>query len=441
MSNHQIGTHLFLQLVVILAACRVVGWFGRHLLGQTQVFMEMVAGVLLGPSCLGVLMPSAQAWLFPKQLVVGVLENGDVIRSPHPNMTILYAIAQVGLVLYMFVIGLEFDVGLLRGRVRSAALVSLAGIVVPFAAAGAILPILLRRDDIWAGPISPGVAWLFVGASISITAFPMLARILFERGIASTPLGALTLAAGSIDDAIAWCLLALVMSLFGKAPEVALLTIGGGIVYGSLMMTGGRWLFGRLLERTRTLNGAWADPFASVVLALLACAWVTDLIGIYAVFGAFICGAAMPKQPEIRTVVSRVERLTTTLFLPVFFVYSGLNTRIGLVNSLDLWVLVVLVALVSTLGKGVACGIAARASGQGWRASGVIGVLMNARGLMELILLNVGLERGVITPTFFAVMVMMAIVTTGMASPLYALLARGVAWETQLEQTRKVFLR
>jgi len=439
MTNFQIGIHLFLQLAVIIATCRVVGWLGRRYLGQTQVFMEMVAGVLLGPSLFGLLWPSAQGWLFPKLLAVEAA--GTMIQVAHPNMTILYALAQIGLVLYMFVIGLEFDLTLLRGRVKSAGLVSGAGIAVPFAAGAVLLPYLMARDDLFAGGIGAGVAWLFVGASISITAFPMLARILYERGIASTHLGTLTLAAGSIDDAVAWCLLALVLALFGKNPGAAVLTVGGGVLYGVFMLTVGRRLFqgfARAFERHGELT---MDAFTSVIVVLMICAWITDGIGIYAVFGAFLCGAAMPKGQIADVLTNRIEQLATSLFLPMFFVYSGLNTRIGLVNTPDLWVVTAVVILVSILGKGVACMLAARVAGESWHHSAVIGTLMNARGLMELILLNIGLERGVITPTFFTIMVLMAVVTTGMASPLYAVLSRGLVLEgARVPGTRRMLV-
>lgn len=424
MSNFQIGIHLFLQLAVIISTCRVVGWLGRRFLGQTQVFMEMVAGVLLGPSLLGLFAPEAQAWLFPAKLSLAT-SAGDVL-VPHPNMTIIYALAQIGLVLYMFVIGLEFDITLLRGRARSAGLVSGAGVVVPFIASIAMLPFLLRRDDLFTSQVTGGIALLFVGASISITAFPMLARILFERGIASTRLGTLTLAAGSIDDAIAWCLLALVLALFKDTPETVWLTLGGGLLYGIGMLTVGRRLFagfGRAFERAGELT---MDHFTSIVIILMLCAFFTDYIGIYAVFGAFIFGAAMPKGALADALTGRIENLTTSLFLPMFFVYSGLNTTIGLLNTTDRWILAAVVILVSILGKGVACMIAARLSGESWHHSAIVGTLMNARGLMELILLNVGLERGVITPTFFTIMVLMAVVTTGMASPIYQRLSRNL---------------
>ncbi|MEY2854053.1 MAG: hypothetical protein RL030_1185 [Pseudomonadota bacterium] len=410
MSNSQIGIHLFLQLAVIIACCRVVGWVGRRWFGQTQVFMEMVAGVLLGPSLLGLFAPEFQAWLFP--------------HAPHPNMAILYGLAQIGLVLYMFVIGLGFEVSLLRGRVRGAVLVSIAGILVPFLLAAALAPFLLDRGDMFAGEATPGVAWLFLGASISITAFPMLARILYEHGLTGTPLGTLTLAAGSIDDAVAWCLLALVVALFQANLQAAVLTIVGGLGYGVFMLTIGRKLLRNFVDGPMPESGPTPERFALVLVVLLVCAWLTDKIGIYAVFGAFVCGAAMPKGRFGQALAQRIEGVTTALFLPMFFVYSGLNTRIGLLDSIDLWALTLLVILLATIGKGVACMLAARLAGQHWRDSAIIGALMNARGMMELILLNIGLERGLISPTLFTILVLMAIVTTGMASPLYRWLNR-----------------
>jgi Kef-type K+ transport system membrane component KefB len=425
MSNSEIGIRLFLQLAVIVATCRAVGWIGRRWLGQTQVFMEMVAGVLLGPSFFGLVWPTAQAWLFPKLLA----QAPGTPAVPHPNMAILYALAQVGLVLYMFVIGLEFDVSRMRGRMRSAGLVSVAGILVPFLVGGALLPWLLARGDLFADGIGTLIAWLFVGASISITAFPMLARMLYERGISATPLGTLTLAAGSVDDAAAWCLLAVVVASFRQEPGAAVVTVGGGLVYGVVMLTAGRRLLAGLGRAYERGGGLSADLFTTVLVLLMACAWLTDAIGIYAVFGAFVCGAAMPKGRFADELTDRIEELTTSLFLPMFFVYSGLNTRITLVDSPDLFLVAAAVVLVSIVGKGVACMLAARLSGESWRHSALVGTLMNARGLMELILLNIGLERGVITPTFFTIMVMMAVVTTGMASPLYHLLGRGLVLE------------
>ena len=403
MSNFELSVLFFLQLTVILAVCRGVGWLARWL-GQPQVVAEMIAGVMLGPSLFGWLWPEAQAWLFPPA-----------------SKGILYAVSQVGLVLYMFLIGLEFDIDLIRNRWRSAASVSLSGILVPFVL-GCGLGLLLL-DNAGGSFFAPSVvsweAMFFVGAAMSITAFPMLARIIYERGLSNTSLGTLALAAGSIDDAAAWCVLALVLASFKSDPMIAIAAIGGGLVYALGMLSLGR----------RALNplGAWAERengVSSTLLAMtLSCvmlgAWFTDRIGIYAVFGAFIMGAAMPRGRFAHEVQQQIQPLTTTFLLPLFFVYSGLNTRITLVDSAWLWGIALAVLLVACLGKGVACWAAARLSGEDNRSALGIGTLMNARGLMELIILNIGLERGIITPLLFTVMVIMAIVTTLMATPIF----------------------
>lgn len=422
MTSFEVGIHLFLQLAVIILACRAVGWLGRRFLGQSQVFMEMAVGVMLGPSLLGVIAPGAQAWLFPRQLAVGGA-GGDVMVA-HPNMTILYALAQIGLVLYMFVIGLEFDLGMLRGRLKGVASVSGAGVVAPFLVALVLAPLLMARGDLFAPGASSGVALLFVGAALSITAFPMLARILYESGLSKTGVGAMTIASGAIDDAVAWCLLALVLSIFRDAPELLWITLVGGVVYGGVLLTLGRRLLGAVAARV-TSDGMLSLDTMGLVLALLAaCAFITDYIGIYAVFGAFILGVAMPKGALSRELSARIEPLTTSFLLPMFFVYSGLNTKIGLVDSAELWLLTGVVTAAAIVAKLAACALAARATGERWPHAAIVGSLMNARGLMELILLNIGLERGVITPTCFAIMVLMAVVTTGMASPLVHWLSR-----------------
>ena len=257
----------------------------------------------------------------------------------------------------------------------------------------------------------------------------MTNRILFERGIASTRLGTLTLAAGSIDDAIAWCLLALVLALFKDTPETVWMTAGGGLLYAGILLTAGRRWFRRFSLTVDADGRLSMDVFAGVIVILMTCAFVTDYIGIYAVFGAFTCGAVMPKGRFAEVLTLRLEQLTTSLFLPMFFVYSGLNTKVGLLNTGGLWGVALVLIVFSIFGKGVACAVAARIGGESWRHSTLIGTLMNARGLMELILLNIGLERGVITPTFFTIMVLMAVVTTGMASPLYDVFSRGLVLE------------
>ncbi len=411
MSPHDLTVKLFLQLAVILAACRVCGWLGRRV-GQTQVVSEMVTGVLLGPSLFGLLAPAAQAWLFPKTLSAG---------DPHPSMLILYALSQIGLVLYMFLIGMEFNHRLILGRVRHASLVSSAGIAVPMAL-GAVAALTLRGDaDLFAPHVTPGAAALYLGAAMSITAFPMLARILHEKGIARTRMGTLALAAGSSDDAVAWCLLALVLSYLEGSWMIAILAIGGGALYVLVMLLLGRPLL-RVLDRGVDDHGRIAPgTLVAGLLVLMLGAFVTDAVGIYAVFGAFIAGIAMPRGRFADAAIGHLEPLTTTFLLPVFFVYSGLNTQIALLDSPAIWRVAVILVTLSIVGKGVACLLAARVSGEAWRESVAIGVLMNARGLMELIILNIGLQRGVITPTLFTIMVLMAVVTTLMASPLFEL--------------------
>ena len=403
MSNFELSVLFFLQLAVILAVCRGVGWLARWL-GQPQVVAEMIAGVMLGPSLFGWLWPEAQAWLFPPA-----------------SKGILYAVSQVGLVLYMFLIGLEFDIDLIRNRWRSAASVSLSGILVPFVL-GCGLGLLLL-DNAGGSFFAPSVvsweAMFFVGAAMSITAFPMLARIIYERGLSNTSLGTLALAAGSIDDAAAWCVLALVLASFKSDPMIAIAAIGGGLVYALGMLSLGRRALNPLGARAEREKGVSSTLLAMTLSCVMLGAWFTDRIGIYAVFGAFIMGAAMPRGRFAHDVQQQIQPLTTTFLLPLFFVYSGLNTRITLVDSAWLWGIALAVLLVACLGKGVACWAAARLSGEDNRSALGIGTLMNARGLMELIILNIGLERGIITPLLFTVMVIMAIVTTLMATPIF----------------------
>jgi Kef-type K+ transport system membrane component KefB len=418
-SNTDLAIQLFLQLAVILGTCHVVSLAGRWL-GQTRVVSEMVAGVLLGPSLLGVLAPATQSWLFP---VTATLQAGGTsVTVPHPSMSILFAISQVGLVLYMFLVGLEFNTRLITGRMRSAGLVSAAGIVVPFAL-GAALSLKLTGDGrFFSAQVSPPWAALYMGASMSITAFPMLARIIFEKGIAGTRLGTLALAAGATDDAVAWCLLAIVLSFLKGSSMVAMLAIGGGVLFTLAMIFVGRPLFARLEDNVHRRDGLKTGTFILVLLILMVSAWVTDLIGIYSVFGAFIAGVCMPRGRFVTEMRAQVEHLTTGMLLPIFFVYSGLNTRLGLISSWEMWGLTLLVLVLATAGKGLACMGAARAAGETWREAATLGTLMNARGLMELIILNIGLQAGIITPTLFTIMVMMAVVTTLMASPLFHVL-------------------
>lgn len=401
MTSFEISVRVFLQLAVILAACRIVGRLARPL-GQPQVVAEMITGVLLGPSLLGLLAPAAQAWLFPE-----------------PTKAVIYTLAQIGLVLYMFLVGLELDLELIRHRVRSAIAVSWAGIATPFLLGGGLALALRDKVPLFAPDVSRLQAALFFGAALSITAFPMLARIIHERGLSGTSLGTLALAAGSLDDAAAWCLLAIVLSGFSGDPTIALVAIGGGAFYLVAMFTLGRRALARAYGWLGASGGRHSLILPTTLTLLCLAAWFTDAIGIYAVFGAFVFGACLPRGALQERLEGEVAPLTTVLLLPMFFVNSGLNTSLGLLDSWRLWGIAALVLVVAVVGKGVACGVAARLSGEPRREAVAIGALMNARGLMELILLNIAYERGVITQTLFTMLVLMAVVTTLMAVPAF----------------------
>lgn len=424
MSNFDLVLRLLLQLTIILIACRLVAIVGRRYLGQTDVVSEMIAGVMLGPSLFGLIAPELQQWIFPKASIL--LASGAKI--PNPSMSILFAISQIGLVIYMFLIGLEFNTDLIKQRLKSAGLVSGAGIIAPFTLGAAAAYLLYGKTELFKEGVTPWAAALYLGASMSITAFPMLARMLYERGIAKTRFGTLALAAGSIDDATAWCLLAIVLASLKANSNIAIFAIGGGIGYVLFSIFVGRPALTIFTRITKRDGGVTIQTLTLVLIVLMLSSWFTDAVGIYAVFGAFILGTAMPRGEFAQQIQERTEYLTTSFLLPIFFVFSGLNTQIGLVNTPALWGITLLIIAIAILGKGIACMLAAKIAGENWRESATIGALMNARGLMELIILNIGLEQGIITPTLFTIMVIMAIVTTLMASPLVALLLQGTSY-------------
>lgn len=402
MSNSQLAILFFLQLAVILGVCRIVGFLAKRV-GQPQVVGEMIAGVLLGPTLLGLLLPQVQKNLFP-------------VGAP---MSILYASSQVGLVLYMFLIGLEFDTNLIRNRLRSAASVSLAGILTPLTLGALLALLLVHQTNLFAPQTSLGEEMLFLGAAIAVTAFPMLARIIYERGLSGTSLGTLALAAGSVDDAISWCILAVVLAIFKHSALIALLAVAGGVLYAVITLTIGKKLLSNLGRMAERLGGITAPMLVTVLCLVMFCGWLTDEIGIYSIFGGFILGIAMPRGLFARYLQQSLEPMVTNFMLPLFFVYSGLNTRLGLVNTWLLWGIAALIFFAAIFGKGIACWAAALLNKEPNREALAIGSLMNARGLMELILLNIGLQQGVITPTLFTMLVLMAILTTLMASPIF----------------------
>ncbi len=394
---------LLLASVVIIVAARVVG-AGMRKINQPQVVGEIIAGILLGPSALGALWPRATEVLFPSEI-----------------MPFLDLLANVGLILFMFLVGLELDFRLIRGRGHAAVWVSGASIAAPFLSGVALALVLFPMLGSGEGRFTS--FGLFIGASMSITAFPVLARILTERGLYKTKLGAVTLTCAAVDDVTAWCMLAVVVTVARATGAVgALVTIGLSLAFILVMMNGVRPLMQRLAryheERGRLSAGVLAALFVGIILSAL----ITDRIGIHVIFGAFLLGAVMPHRPAfVREITEKVEDFAVLFLLPIFFAFSGLRTDIGRIGSLRLWLITLLVLLVASAGKWGGSTLAARVAGLEWRESSALGVLMNCRGLTELIILNIGLQLGVLPSTLFAMLVIMAVVTTIMTEPLLAL--------------------
>lgn len=416
-TNFDLAVHLFIQLAVILAVCRVSGFLFRYL-GQTQVVSEMIAGVLLGPSLFGLIAPSVQQFLFPLKLTI----SGTTTTIVHPSMTILYALSQIGLVLYMFLIGLQFNTKHISEHFKYAATISLSGVIPPMLIGGALGVAVARNNDLFLNHIALWQAALFLGSAMSITAFPMLARIIYENGIADTKIGTLAIGAAAFDDAAAWSLLAIVLATTKNSPAIALLAIGGGIAYALAMVFFGRRLFRRFFRVNPQDNSVPIETFSVLLLVLMLCAWFTDAVGIYSIFGSFIAGTVMPRGRFAEESRGLLEYLTVSFLLPIFFVYSGLNTQIKLLLQPSVFGMAVFIVAIAFISKGGGCFLATRLGGASWREAAVVGVLMNARGLMELILINIGLDKGLISPALFTILVLMATLTTVAASPLFNLL-------------------
>jgi len=404
MTAAELSVVFFLQMFVIIAVSRLVGWLAKKYLGQPQVVGEMIAGVLLGPSLFGLLAPDLQHMLFPKD-----------------SKSVLYVGAQLGVGLYMFLVGLGFQADHFKSNARSAAAVSLSGMAAPFLVAVAIAPWLLHLGLFGKG-IDTFQATLFMGAAISITAFPMLARIIHERGLSKTPLGTLSLSAGAIDDAGAWTVLAIVLATFGGGPAVAVKAIVGGLVFVGFMLTLGPKLLAPLGRWAERQGKVTPNMLGVVVMLFMLSAWAMDAVGIHAVFGGFILGTVLPRGVLSREVKKQLEPFAVVLLLPMFFTFSGLHTQLTMVNSFGLVAVTLVILAGSILAKGGACWAAARLTGQDNATACGIGALMNARGLMELIIINIGLQKGIIGPALFSMLVLMAIITTLMASPLFELL-------------------
>ena len=388
---------LFLQMLVVLLAARLVAAAFR-LIRQPGVVGEMAAGLLLGPSFLGHISPAAMNALFPPT-----------------GLGPLYALSQVGLVLFMFQVGLEVRPAAIRESARSVVIASQASILAPFLS-GALLALAIFPRLGAGAPKLPFV--LFIGAAMGITAFPVLARILADRKMMNTRAGLLAISCAAVDDLSAWCLLAVITVI--ARPEAAGIALPARFAmlaaYVALMIFVLRPAARRWLPPSETPSLA---RFAAVMIFLLASVWTTEALAVHALFGAFLAGVIMPKGGALETGIrDRLESVTLTLLLPLFFAYTGLRTSLALLNTAGLWLLCGVIVVVAVTSKLLVSALCMRATGTPWRDSLAVGVLVNTRGLVELVILNVGLDLHILSPTLFSMMVIMALATTLMTAPL-----------------------
>jgi Kef-type K+ transport system membrane component KefB len=401
---------LLTALLTILVASRALGLVFRYF-RQPPVIGEVLAGILLGPSLLGHVAPEISSALLP----------GSV--TP-----LLGSIAQLGVLLFMFVVGLELDLGTLRREAHATLAISHAGILVPFVLGAALaIPLypLLATEGVSFTAFS-----LFLGISMSVTAFPVLARILSDRRLQNTEMGALSMICAAIGDVTAWCLLAVVVGVIQAQLAAAVWTSVFTLVYLAVVLVVVRPLAERFAAWYERSDGKEQTMMGVVCGALLLSSAATEAIGIHSLFGAFALGAVIPQHSRLaQSLTTRLQDLVVTLFLPAFFAFSGLRTRIDLIGPGQWWLCIAII-LVACLGKFGGTSVAARLTGIPWRSAAVLGVLMNTRGLMELIVLNIGLDLGVISPALFAMLVLMALTTTFMTTPILDWLVRG-----ELKQT------
>jgi Kef-type K+ transport system membrane component KefB len=398
---------LLLQVAIILALARTARWLVVPL-GQPAVIGEMVAGLLLGPSCFAWLMPETSAALFAT-----------------PTLPSLNALSQLGLVLFMFFIGVRVDAHAVGAKRRAAIVTSITSIVVPFVLGAWLGSVMHER----LAPPGVGVVpfVLFFGAAMSITAFPVLARILIDQRLLTTELGVMAITCAAIDDVTGWLILASITTLVrtdGAATGIGMRLLFF-FAYLAVMILVVRPSLGRLARSRGQDFGTSADDLAVVLLVMLVSAVATEWLGVHALFGAFFAGLSMPRSAQIeRVLVERLEPLTMTLLLPLFFAFTGLRTNIQLLDSAALWRDAALILMVAVVGKAGASTIAARAMGTSWREATMLGVLLNTRGLIELVVLNIGLDLGILSPLVFSMLVLMALITTFMTSPLVRLMNR-----------------
>lgn len=395
---------LLAQIVSIIFVARIFGWVCRKI-GQPTVVGEMIAGIVLGPSLVG--------WYFP-----------DLFNAIFPieSLDNLEFLSLIGLILYMFMVGMELDFNVLKNKAQEAVIISHASIIIPFTL-GVALTYFIYEEFAPSGvqflPFS-----LFIGISMSITAFPVLARIVQERGMHKTRLGTIVMTCAAADDITAWCLLAAVIAIakagtFGSA----LYTIALAVLYVIVMLKLVRPFLARIGNLHLTKGSLSKSVVGIFFLTLIISSYITEVIGIHALFGAFMAGAIMPNNTKFRNIfIEKVEDIATILLLPLFFVYTGLRTEIGLLNDPELWEITGIIILVAVAGKFLGSFIAAKYVGQSWKDSLTVGALMNTRGLVELVVLNIGYDLGVLSPEIFAMLVIMALATTFMTGPLLNLI-------------------
>jgi Kef-type K+ transport system membrane component KefB len=395
LSPAELNAHMLLAVGVVILGVRAVGWlFGR--LGQPKVMGEIVAGILLGPSVLGMLLPAVEGYLFSDPVVGG-----------------LRTIAQFGLVLFMFLVGLEMDVGKLRGSGRTVTIVAQASIAVPLLLAIGFAVLIHPR---FGDGVNPLAFHLFFGAAMAVTAFPVLARLLVETGLARERVGVISLVCAAVNDLVAWILVAIVIAVSSaNGPGRALASLGLALVF----------VAGMLLV-VRPLMRRWGEPPVwAVLFVTLISAWIAEQIGVHAIIGSFLAGLVMPRRAEWQQWLhDRISVLVGNLLLPIFFVVVGLSTRVDQLTWAGLLLLLGVTA-VAIAGKFGGSTLAARAAGEQWRDALTIGVLMNTRGITEIVILTTGLQLGIISPTVFTVMVLMALITTVMAAPVLTFIKRG----------------
>ena len=390
---------LLLQIIVIIAFARLFGFLFKKI-GQPAVIGEIVAGIVLGPSIIGAYFPEINHFLFPAA-----------------SLSTLSFLSQIGLILFMFIIGMELDLKAIGKQAYGAVIISHASIIIPYTL-GMALAYYIYRDYAPEGITFLSFA-LFMGIAMSITAFPVLARILQEKGLTRSKLGAMALTCAAADDLTAWCILAAVIALVKSGSSFSVFfTIGLAIVYVLVMLK----MVRPFLERLSTVYDKKEKKRTPIIalffILLIISSYVTSVIGIHALFGAFMAGVIMPSSFSFRKIIiDKIEDVSIILLLPLFFVITGLRTQIGLINEGHLWITFGWILLVAVAGKFGGSAIAARMVGQSWKDSLSIGVLMNTRGLMQLIVLNIGYDLGILTPEIFAMMVLMALVTTFMTGP------------------------